>query len=781
MMSESEPDYQASDFLLRIHSFLSIVRKEYSTDFADLFKDETASESYRDGLVYLSCLLGCIIFVWTVVLITLKCKGHAVGCASGAFGPKYEMKKEDLPVGNTDSHNSNTSFDHDSIYEIAFRRSHIPSGAADTTCDRNTEESVGKGSLDTSILLQPSRRERRTQVVFLIFALLTILCVPLAHVFFFLPLKQSSSETTVYVVEAREIVAEVQQSINAISTGMVNSLGMLEDLPRSENDICPANDPAAIEQLLGFNLAVMIDVYEDGSLYLGVKEKIGNTTKDVGTFVEYMHDALILTETTAHTLDVYLWLIPGALLSTIGATVAVTIGAVFSWRRKSSQRMQNFLSYLVLPCLLIASLVCWSIAIASAMGSAVAADACTAGDWNGSPAATIQDILSAEGVDTSSFLSQLVRTYTMSCTGSDPTDILATHGMNTTALTEEIWQYLVAVDSIGRDELNAMCGGGNSFTTFLQTFQDLVQQLENVSRSLESASLSLSCPRINAIYEEAVNQTLCMQSADSLAYGFILFLTLGVTTMVLISLRASWGQVILEDKIYEEHEVAENMIVDEHEEYLLYISRYKHEWETYDQANWRPQLPISPSVTSSATQSASDPSADNEQNVVGQKSKCVLSPISGFNPYEMDQCSVSSLGSGKISFLSLQESPTQENHLSSRESRNPDNDRHYDDGRGDEERIINSTGESMELRLPSARYLFRPRPRPEPDYYIESTPGVVKFVLEVEDTSLVHERVDQLSRSHHNRPLTPTRSRDQKVKELAMLYESPANGDFNEC
>jgi hypothetical protein len=701
------------------------------------------------------------------------------------------MKKEDLPVGNTESHNSDTSFDHDLVFEIAFRRSQLPSGAADTTYDRNAEESVGRGSLDTSILIQPSKRERRTQVVFLIFALLTILCVPLAHVFFFLPLKQSSSDTTVYVVEARDIVAEVQLSINAISTSLANSLKKLDYLPRSEKDICPARDPAAIEQLLGFNLAVMIDVYDDGSLYLGVEEEIANTTKDVGTFLEYIDNALIVTETTTDTAEVYLWLVPGVLLITICATVAISIGTVYSWRRKSSQRMQNFLSYLVLPCLLIVSLACWSIAIASAIGSAVAADACTAGYVNGSPATTIQNILLVEGVDTTSFLSQMIRTYTMSCTGSDPTDILSSYGMNTTALTEEIWQYLIAVDSTGRDELSAMCGGDNNITTFLHTFQDLAQQLENVSRSLESASLSLSCPRINAIYDEAVNQTLCMQSADSLAYGFILFLTMGVTTMVLISLRASWGQVIAEDKIYEEHEVAENMIVSEHEEYLLYISRYKHEWEAYDQANWRPQYPISPrvgstesaSVTSSTTESESDPNSDNEQNVANHKSRFVLSPVSGFNPYEMDQCSVSSLGSGKISFLSLQESPTQEktNQLSPRESRNPDDDRDYDDERGDEERFINSTGESMELRLPSARYLFRPRPRPEPDYYIESTPGVVKFVLEVEDTSLVHERVDQLSRSHHNRPLTPTRSRDQKVKELAMLFESPANGDFYEC
>jgi len=52
--------------------------------------------------------------------------------------------------------------------------------------------------------------------------------------------------------------------------------------------------------------------------------------------------------------------------------------------------------------------------------------------------------------------------------------------------------------------------------------------------------------------------------------------------MVMISLRAAWLQVISKEKVYhDEMDIAENMILDEHEEYLAYISRYKHEWEEY--------------------------------------------------------------------------------------------------------------------------------------------------------------------------------------------------------
>lgn len=61
-----------------------------------------------------------------------------------------------------------------------------------------------------------------------------------------------------------------------------------------------------------------------------------------------------------------------------------------------------------------------------------------------------------------------------------------------------------------------------------------------------------------------------------------MFLVLAISTMIMISLRASWLQSIEEEKVYDdEDDIAENMVVNEHEEYLAYISRYKHEWQEY--------------------------------------------------------------------------------------------------------------------------------------------------------------------------------------------------------
>lgn len=787
-----------------IHNVFSYLRKEYSTEFSALFGDSFARETYRDGLVFLSCIIGSVFFIWTVVILTLKFNGQFVGCASGAkFRPEYSDDPEEIPYGDTESQNTDTSSDHDLqlVLEDASQHSSLPSEFADLSFNSIAEESAGKGSVASSVIHLPSTRERRTQVVFLFFASLTLLCVPLAHALFFLPLREASNQTPDYIVEARDIIKEVQASANSLSTGLANSFSILKALPQSESEVCPRGDPDAIEKMLGFELSAMIKVYR--SDYLGVEANATKNTREVYRFMEHLDKAFAITESATEKAEVYLWLVPGILLSTICVVLAVSVGTIISWRRESSERMQLFLSYLVLPLLMVISLTCWALAIASAMGTAVATDACMAGSSAGSPALTVQKILTAEGVEATSFLAEMFWTYSNSCSGPDPTEIILSHGEQATAITETIWQYIIAVDSIGRNELDAMCGAGNEVNKFLQSLRDLAQQLTTVSRAFDSLSLSLLCPRINGLYDQAVNQSLCTQSADSFAYGFIIFLAMGMTTMILISLRASWGQFIAEDKIYEEHEVAENMIVDEHEEYLLYISKYKHEWEEYDGLNTHPQNPISPlfgsmdSQSSPRTQSESVQSSGNSPGVLKEHATffsphCIRDP-EVFDPYDSESRSVSSLNSGEISFPSLTESPMQERSKQSSllESRNPDSEKacNDDDGRinhaflSDEKGIVSSTGDSIELRLPRARYPSRQRARPQPerDVYIEPTHGSVKFVLQVEDASpsLVQERVDQLSKPQRNRPLTPPRVRNQKMKELASFFDSPANADVH--
>jgi hypothetical protein len=125
--------------------------------------------------------------------------------------------------------------------------------------------------------------------------------------------------------------------------------------------------------------------------------------------------------------------------------------------------------------------------------------------------------------------------------------------------------------------------GATDLEGLLLTARNLAKILTSIRRSLDSASTSLSCPRIYPIYAAAAHDVVCTEAASAAASGFFMFLVLGLCLMTMMSLRASWYQNIKAEKVYhDESEVAENMILDEHEEYLAYISKYKHEWQEYE-------------------------------------------------------------------------------------------------------------------------------------------------------------------------------------------------------
>lgn len=146
---------------------------------------------------------------------------------------------------------------------------------------------------------------------------------------------------------------------------------------------------------------------------------------------------------------------------------------------------------------------------------------------------------------------------------------------------DDLWQQISRVDSIGRSRIIEVCGG-DELEGLLLAARNAAKLLTSIRRSTDSASASISCPRINALYVTLAHETICTEAASAIARGFLFFIILGMSLMIIISLRASWLQTISEDKVYhDEMDVAENMILDEHEEYLEYISKYKHEWEEY--------------------------------------------------------------------------------------------------------------------------------------------------------------------------------------------------------
>jgi hypothetical protein len=182
-------------------------------------------------------------------------------------------------------------------------------------------------------------------------------------------------------------------------------------------------------------------------------------------------------------------------------------------------------------------------------------------------------------------------------------------------------------------------------------------------KALISAFDSLQCAPINDIYIQAIHGAFCTDSAQGLAWAFVLFSIVATGGMTMLSTRACLYKQVREEEVYDESEVAENMILNEHEEYLAYISKYKHEWEEYRGINAR-SLENSQCSDDNSIRSAEGDSERDEDEILLDAAETWSAGSSepleseSDHDYESDYGSIDSTPSEDISFLSLRQSPT---------------------------------------------------------------------------------------------------------------------------
>lgn len=326
------------------------------------------------------------------------------------------------------------------------------------------------------------------------------------------------------------------------------------------------------------------------------------------------------------------------------------------------------------------------ISIVLAVVSAIGSDVCLKGAQN----ETILELFEQNGHARDDIIFQSVSEYIGGChSDGDPIiNSMMTIKNDIVDATSYIRQFLSTVDSIGQTNIDDFCGKNHSLDRLRIMGQYQVNYLTEIDEALNSTLTSVSCDRLNQLYLKTFS-TVCTDAVDAAAWGFIFFLLIGSCTMTIVSLRATWYHQIKEDKIYDESEVAVNMIVDEHEEYLRYISKYKHEWEEYQGLDVeladpnqieRIQPPIQAGSTGSLYNSDSDDVPTGRQNDVdstkhdppvqvysessqtnSEAIECVScqtadeSTQEPFDPYSImdSQSQASTASEGSISFLSL--------------------------------------------------------------------------------------------------------------------------------
>jgi hypothetical protein len=619
-------------------------------------------------LFLLAGIFGGILILWGAILIGFTCRGKVMGCASGrAFEPyksrEQEQQELDQPSGSTD-------LDDDLNSSVGFvdggnKQSNAEEGdehhegddSSATSIVPSDEDSMyapssSEYSVDASVAPQPNPRERRTRIAFIIFSLATLVCVPLALVLAFVPLRDTAESSDDYIVDARGVVNEVRAAYSKITSATESSTEILERTPLDFRTICPQIAKVDAAAVLRVDLNAIVQLLTDD--YAEVEKAVSSNLLEVDRMLTHFEDGLYYVEIAYDEVKKYVWAVPGLLLGLSALTLVTLLAVVMAWKRESSLRFQRLLSYGVLPFFVAFSVTCWVVTIAAAVSAAMSSDACSPGSSSGSPDDTVRGILQAQGVNPNSIVFEFVTAYSRGCKGDDPTAVFNDVKSQLQTVVEYIWRNLSAVDSVGVSEITDLCGG-DQLGGFLTSARDLARHLTTIRKAMEIADLALDCDRMNPLYVEALHDSMCTDVASASAWGFILFFAIGLSTMSMITLRASWRHKIGEDRIYDESDVADNMIMDEHEEYLAYISKYKHEWQEYKGIDPHKRSPIditdSTSESENSTGTRSNDGSGGEEQPLENENRA--EPFDPYNSYDDDN--VSSASTEDISFLSLRE------------------------------------------------------------------------------------------------------------------------------
>lgn len=599
-------------------------RRDYTTNFAFLIAgDDQDRQEYTSGLVVLGCILASVLAIWWMVLIVLKCKGRSVGCASGR-----SFRGEPIPQTGSNAQSSGStdledewvsgeerSGEHqaeEEAYadEVSFHSS-IKSSEMDESM-RSRESDLSGSGLSQSSISRASTRERRTQIAFFLFGVITLALVPMVLTLAFSPLKRAVDSTEVYLVQSRTILSEIQNSLNTVDVTVATAARVFEGFPTTTENLCPQKSFQEIKEQYNVDLdyiaVTLAQTYEQ--VYEAVERRLSDVISNLNEF-----DSALESFDAAHEdTETYLWVAPGLMLALTSVTAALLFGVLLAWKRQSSHQAQQTLSYIVLPCLIVLSLICWAIGISSAISVALLSDGCTSGG-NESPLDMVESVLSLQGYVPGSTTFDIVYEFTSGCQRDlNPTAFIESTEGDIEMVINQIWSYVADIEAVGEDILMQACGSA-SLSRMLNDAQDIARLFTTIRRALSAITSSVQCQEIYPIYVGSVENTACTDLAIASSWSMYIFLLLGVSTMCMITLRASWRHKVGEDQIYNEDEVAENMFLDEHEEYLHYISKYKHEWEEYGGINSVvPMTPRHPQPSLCEESSVSEESTGSRTN-----------------------------------------------------------------------------------------------------------------------------------------------------------------------
>jgi hypothetical protein len=203
---------------------------------------------------------------------------------------------------------------------------------------------------------------------------------------------------------------QVNVSVGSIEDAISSASELVQSVQLDAKVLCPNIDPNEFEALIGIDLNELVSSIT--SEYDSMTSTSEENIKFVRDLLHRLEEGLVSFENSVTETEEWLWMIPAILFTVSVLTALATLGVLLAWRGKSGKKVQNTMSYFVLPLMMAATIACWSIVIFSSLGTMVGSDVCTASTSEGSPDETIQQILDVLNLDSNSTAFKAATAYT---------------------------------------------------------------------------------------------------------------------------------------------------------------------------------------------------------------------------------------------------------------------------------------------------------------------------------------------------------------------------------
>jgi len=575
------PEYSPNSFVSWLSKIIRIFRFTHSNDFADYLspsKDEQYDYVY--GVLFFSIIIIGIGICWGVLLLILKCRGENAGCASGRVLKttlsNESMQSNEIPVTDTGRTNfTMVTQQNQRTITVGAQQSQRPQYADEPEIFFESGSQVSQSARNNlrNRMKSNAKMLRSVRFTFLLFSLAALVTLSALYVLSLSKLLQSVENSEIAFAKTQYILDQVASSTESIIFSTYDVKIFLNSTDKEISLFCLYEEDEKIssKDIKGF--------VKKAENELNLVDKMKN--EDLRALNQTMEKVQSIKSEIETGMEIFLnnyWIALFMLLILSIIIIFSMFGVILAWREKSGKIFQRVMSYGILPLLIIFCVAGWIGTFFACISTVIGCDLCIP-----SPDSAIKNILDLHFIDRTKSFYKAVSVYTNACEAEDPVNNFIQLEGNIQTLINFIWQEMTIIDSMGEE----VRGCRENLDDFLDATHMLAKKLTVIGRGLENIIENLHCSNINPIYVELVHDTLCGEIVDGVGWTFVLLMILSICLMVMLSFRSGWLHEIQysckNEKVYNSHDEEINcMYLDEHEEYLSYISKYKHEWEDYE-------------------------------------------------------------------------------------------------------------------------------------------------------------------------------------------------------